>query len=76
MITQNGTWRVGAFDPRDGSRINKTRVQIAECHQCHTDRRAEDFVLSKGLLDGFARSGQPSYISFMCEKREICFDTP
>jgi hypothetical protein len=70
---QNGAWRVGAFDPRDGRRI---AVNIAECHQCHTDRRAEDFHLSRGLLDGFARSNQPSHISFTCEKREICFGTP
>ena len=71
--TQNGTWRVGAFDPRDGRRVT---VDIAECHKCHLDRRAEDFHLSRGLLDSFARSGQPSYISFTCERREICFGTP
>ena len=69
----NGTWRVGAFDPRDGRRVT---VDVAECHKCHLDRRAEDFHLSRGLLDSFVRSGQPSYISFTCEKREICFGTP
>ncbi len=69
----NGTWRVGAFDPRDGRRVT---VDVAECHKCHLDRRAEDFHLSRGLLDSFTRSGQPSYISFTCEKREICFGTP
>jgi hypothetical protein len=71
--TADGQWRMDAFDPRDGSRIAKTTAQIAECHQCHTDRRAEDFILSRGLLDGFVRTGQPSYIRFSCKEREICF---
>lgn len=74
--TPNGTWRVGAFDPRTGERTPKTSAQVAECHQCHTERRAEDFVLSRGLLDQFARSGQPAHISFNCSEREICFGTP
>jgi hypothetical protein len=70
--TQNERWRMAAFDPRDGKSV---AVNIAECHQCHQDSRAEDFNLSRGLLDGFVRSGQPSYIAFTCEKREICFGT-
>ena len=74
--TQNGSWRVGAFDLRTGQPIAKTTAQIAECHTCHLERRAEDFVLSRGLLDGFARSNQPSYISFSCGAREICFGGP
>ncbi len=68
--TQNGRWRMAAFDPRDGRSVS---VNVAECHQCHQDARAEDFILSRGLLDGFARSNQPSYISFSCGQREICF---
>ena len=74
--TTGGTWRVGAFDPRDGSVIPKTDAQVRECHECHVERRAEDFVLSRGLLDGFVGSGQVSHISFSCPQREICFGTP
>ena len=72
--TDGGTWRMGGFDPRSG--LVTRGLDIAECHECHVDRRAEDFILSRGLLDRYARSGEPAYISFDCEEREICFGTP
>jgi Cytochrome P460 len=68
-----GQWRMAAFDPRSGQRILQASQKPAVCHQCHQDRRAEDFILSRGLLDSFVRSGQASYISFACGEREICF---
>ena len=72
--TQDGTWRMGGFDPRTG--LVTEGLDIAECHECHVDRRAEDFILSRGLLDRFARSGEPARISFDCGEREICFGQP
>ena len=72
--TDGGSWRMAGFDPRDGSPT--AGLNIAECHECHTDHRAEDFLLSRGLLDRYARSGAPAFISFSCAEREICFGTP
>jgi hypothetical protein len=72
----SGSWRAGAFDPRNGQRIVRASHPPGECHQCHTDRRGEDFILSRGLLDSFAASGRTSTISFMCGEREICFGGP
>ncbi len=72
--TEGGTWRMAGFDPRDGS--EHTELSMAECHECHVDHRAEDFILSRGLLDRYVRSGMPAYISFSCGEREICFGSP
>jgi hypothetical protein len=71
-----GFWRMAAFDPRNGARIANATQKPGECHQCHMDRRAENFILSRGLLDSFARSGEVSRISFDCGEREICFGGP
>jgi hypothetical protein len=71
-----GFWRMAAFDPRNGTRIANATQKPGECHQCHMDRRAENFILSRGLLDSFARSGVVSRISFDCGEREICFGGP
>lgn len=72
--TGPATWRMAGFDPRDGSPT--PGLDIPECHACHLDHRAEDFILSRGLLDGFVRTGEPSRIVFRCGEREICFGTP
>ena len=69
--TEDGRWRMDGFDPRTGARTPD--LDIAECHACHLDRRAEDFILSRGLLDRFARTGAPARITFDCVGREICF---
>jgi hypothetical protein len=75
--TGNGQWRVSSFDPRTGLFAEPANGDgIQACHTCHLERRAEDFVLSRGLLDNFVRTGTPSYISFNCTEREICFGTP
>jgi hypothetical protein len=71
-----GLWRMAAFDGRNGNRIAEATQTPGECHQCHNDRRGEDFILSRGLLDSFARSDKPSYISFTCGERDICFGGP
>jgi hypothetical protein len=71
-----GLWRMAAFDPRNGERIAKATQTPGECHQCHNDRRGEDFILSRGLLDRFASSGQVATISFTCGERDICFGGP
>jgi Cytochrome P460 len=71
-----GQWRVTAFDPRDGQRIQQASHPPGECHQCHTDRRGEDFILSRGLLDSYARIGQVARIAFACGERDICFSGP
>lgn len=71
-----GLWRMGAFDPRDGKQITAASQPQGKCHQCHTEARAEDFLLSRGLLDRFADSGEVAYISFTCGERDICFGGP
>jgi hypothetical protein len=71
-----GMWRMGAFDPRDGSIITRASNTQGECHQCHQENRAEDFIMSRGLLDSFARSGTKAYISFTCGARDVCFGGP
>ena len=70
----HGTWRMAGFDPRNGEPTPD--LNLAECHTCHLDPRAEDFHLSRGLLDGFVRTGTPAFISFTCVEREICFGAP
>jgi hypothetical protein len=72
--TPKGTWRMAGFDPRTGAPT--PGLDIAECHTCHLDPRAEDFHLSRGLLDSFVRTGEPAFISFTCAEREICFGRP
>jgi Cytochrome P460 len=72
--TADGSWRMEGFDPRTGAPT--PNLNIAECHQCHLDPRAEDFHLSRGLLDSFVRTGTPAFIAFACAEREICFGTP
>lgn len=72
--TEDGTWRMAGYDPRTGEPTPD--MNIAECHTCHPDPRAEDFHLSRGLLDSFVRTGQAAFISFTCAEREICFGTP
>jgi hypothetical protein len=71
-----GFWRMAALDPRDGQRIARASNKQGECHQCHQENRAEDFIMSRGLLDSFARSGNVAYISFACGARDICFGGP
>lgn len=74
--TGNGQWRVSSFDPRTGLFAEPANGDgIQACHTCHLERRAEDFVLSRGLLDSFVRTGNAAYISFDCTEREICFGT-
>jgi hypothetical protein len=68
-----GQWRMAAFDPRNGQRIVQATQKPALCVQCHQDRRAEDFLLSRGLLDSFSTRGRTAHISFSCGEREICF---
>ncbi|MGL4406620.1 MAG: hypothetical protein ACRCT6_12715, partial [Notoacmeibacter sp.] len=51
-------------------------LDIQTCHDCHGDRRAEDAMLSRGMLDQFLAQGKPAFIRFTCEAREICFGTP
>lgn len=70
----DGSWRMVGFDPDTGA--TTSGLDIADCHECYLDRRAEDFILSRGLLDRFARTGEPASISFECPEREICFGTP
>ena len=72
--TGPGTWRMAGVDPRSGEPT--PGLDIAACHDCHLDRRAEDFILSRGLLDRFLRTGRPATISFACAEREICFGVP
>jgi hypothetical protein len=73
----SGRWRVGAFDPRDGKRIERASHPPGECVQCHTDRRGEDFLLSAGLLDTFRRTRQTVYFRWtQCGERDICFGGP
>jgi hypothetical protein len=69
----DGLWRMAAIDPRNGQHIAKASNTQGECHQCHQENRAEDFIMSRGLLDSFARSGETSFISFSCGARDICF---
>lgn len=70
----DGTWRMAGLGPDTGA--TTPDLNIADCHTCHLDPRAEDFILSRGLLDRFARSGEPATVSFDCPEREICFGTP
>jgi hypothetical protein len=72
--TPDGSWQMAGFDPRTGTAT--PALDIAACHQCHLDPRAEDFHLSRGLLDRFVQTGQPAFISFACGEREICFGRP
>jgi hypothetical protein len=74
VATENGTWRVAAFNPQTGA--DTPGLSMQECHDCHRDHRAEDFILSRGLLDRFVSSGQPAFISFSCGERDICFGQP
>jgi hypothetical protein len=69
-----GDWRFAGYDPATG--LPTAGLDIATCHDCHEDPRAEDAVLSRGLLDRFARTGEPAFISFTCGAREICFGRP
>jgi hypothetical protein len=74
MLTLGGTWRYAGFDPRDGRPT--PGLDIATCHDCHRNHRAEDAMLSRGLLDRFAATGEPAFISFTCGARDICFGAP
>jgi hypothetical protein len=75
--TGTGLWRMAAFDPRNGQRIAQATQKPGECHQCHSDKRAEDFVLSPGVLD-MARqaSARVTWTWANCGERDICFGGP
>ena len=70
---EGGAWRMAAFDPRSGERLATASHTAPACHGCHADPRASDFIFSGGLLDRYARTGEPAYIALGCRDREVCF---
>ncbi|MGL4406313.1 MAG: cytochrome P460 family protein, partial [Notoacmeibacter sp.] len=54
-----GTWKYAGFDPRNKQPTAGLNIQT--CHDCHGDRRAEDAMLSRGMLDQFLAQGKPAF---------------